>query len=124
MNGIPLLFIAALLLFSGCTSPNESTPIPPAPNGNGNGATIIEVQLKNIAFNPGTLTVNQGDTIRFTNMDGFAHDIFIHTEGNEFFTDSQTEPGEIVEVTMTQKGTFTLDCVRHAPGMTGTIIVN
>ncbi len=128
MKWIPILALVAVLILSGCASGSGPAPTPnvPTENPGGDGSTspkVVEVSLQNVAFSPMVITVNQGDTIRFTNQDGFAHDIFIHAGGNEFFTDPQTEANEIVEVTMTEKGTFTLDCVRHAPGMTGTIIV-
>ena len=128
--GIGLLL---LIILAGCAAPagnegNNPLDTPPIENPDLGDPTpepgnVVDVSLQNFSFSPGTIEVSVGDTIRFTNKDGMSHDIFIHQGTAEYFTDSQTTAGEVVNVTMMQAGTFTLDCIRHSPNMTGTIIV-
>ena len=43
--------------------------------GNGGGATTHPVNMQSSAFTPQNLTIAKGDTVRFVNLDGFAHTV-------------------------------------------------
>ena len=80
------------------------------------GSHLVAVAQKGRAFSVSTLTVVKGDTVRFTNEDGFLHQIFVHSPGFSVDSDEQ-RPGENVDVQFTVAGNFRVLCAIH-PKMT------
>lgn len=141
-----MILAGIILLGLGCVSPSNAnegaTPIGQTVSTNnlggndnfGNGgdtgtsggttSTVIEVDLKNLEFTPSTITVNAGQTIRFVNQDGFAHDVHIIKDGVDFFPRTQINAGATIDVEITDAGTYELICDRHLPGMAGSIEAN
>lgn len=77
------------------------------------------VTIAGSAFDPAGLTVNVGDTVTWTNNDGFAHTAT--ADGGAFDT-GNIAGGASDSVTFDTAGTFAYHCSIHA-SMTGTITV-
>jgi plastocyanin len=69
------------------------------------------------AFQPGTVTIDAGQTVTWVNLDDDAHTA---TSG-DFDTDS-IAPGDLVTITFDEPGSFPYSCRFH-PEMTGTVEV-
>ncbi len=75
--------------------------------------------LSDLAFNPGELTVAVGETITFTNNDGFVHTF---TADNGEFDSDNVDSGGTFEYTPEAAGEIPFHCKIHT-SMTGTITV-
>lgn len=73
---------------------------------------VYAIAQKDRAFSLSTLTIAPGDTIRFTNEDGFLHQIFVHSPGLTVDSDEQ-RPGQNVDVLFPVAGTFHVLCAIH-----------
>jgi len=82
----------------------------------GGGASVVAADL---AFNPAELTVAVGETITFTNNDGFAHTF---TADNGEFDSDNVDSGGTFEFTPEAAGGIPFHCKIHS-NMTGTITV-
>jgi plastocyanin len=86
----------------------------------------VEVSMKDIAFDPGSITVNKGDTVTWTNDESIGHDVTkTDGPGPDF---SSGDPGGMGEgdtfsETFKTAGEISYECTVHAPGMSGTITV-
>jgi len=71
-----LLPIAALTVLSACGSRGQAATSPKGP------VTTVNVEMRDIAFDPPTLAVSSGQTVRlvFTNKGKLTHDAFIGDE--------------------------------------------
>jgi plastocyanin len=127
----PLLLAAAALVAAGCGSSNKSSSSSsssPAPatttSSSTSGGTAapssgktVTIDMKNIQFNPKTVTVKVGTTVKWVNQDSAPHNVTggpLHspTFGNGgTFTYKATKAGKISYV-----------CTIH-PGMTATLNV-
>lgn len=126
---------AFALLVAGCgssggggsaSSPPASTPAPPASTSGGTaaGGAVTKVQMKNIQFDPQTVTVKKGSTVQWTNDDSVNHDVTkVSGPGPKFSSGSgNLAGGDSYEQTFKTAGTIKYQCTIH-PGMTGTIVV-
>ena len=77
------------------------------------------VTIANLAFAPGTLSVAEGTTVKWTNNDGEAHTV---TATNGSFDSKNLDPGKTFEQKFATAGSFTYMCTIH-PTMTGTVTV-
>ena len=90
------------------------------------GGQTVEVSMKDIAFNPGSITVNKGDTVTWTNDESIGHDVTkTDGPGPDF---SSGDPGGMGEgdtfsETFKTAGEIKYECTVHAPSMSGTITV-
>lgn len=103
------------------TAAQNQNQTPVTPTGN-----IIEVEIKNLEFNPKELTLTVGDTVVWTNNENVKHRIADSATSkymikNNFGSDELLQ-GEKYNYTFTQPGTFMYQCLIH-PVMTGTIVV-
>lgn len=130
MRRMTVIGAALVLLVAACGGGDDD-----ATEG-GAGERTVEIDMVDIAFEPDTLQVERGETVRFTfaNRGKVAHDAFIgdeeaqaeheqemgddhggeHGDGDE---DAVTvDPGEDGELTYTfdESGTFEIGC--HQPG--------
>ncbi len=111
MNTFIMLFI--VLLHSACSkSGSNTTPPPPAAGDN--------VNIANFAFVPATLTVKQGEIIKWKNEDGVAHTVT--SDDGTTFSSGNVNAGSTFSFTAATPGTYAYHCNIH-PGMKGTIIV-
>lgn len=82
------------------------------------------VVMRTFAFEPSTLTVTRGTTVRWTNIDSITHTVTSGAPGalTNVFRSNQMAPGATFEFTFPNTGTFQYFCENH-PQMTGTITV-
>jgi plastocyanin len=82
-------------------------------------ASSHTVTLKNIAFHPGTLTINRGDSVRWLWRDGETeHNVTSHG------FHSRTQSTGSYTVRFTRSGTYAYHCTIHvSEGMKGKIVV-
>jgi plastocyanin len=85
-------------------------------DGNVTGETF-EVSIEDFAFDPASVTISPGDTVRWTNMDSDDHTVTDST-----FESGMLGEGDSYEFTFTETGTFEYYCSIH-PEMEGTVTV-
>jgi plastocyanin len=104
------LFLALLLGWFG------GDVLVPGPVPTDNTAAV---HIKNFAFDPATLTVAAGTTVRFVNDDSEAHTV---TARDRSFDSSGLDTHDAWSFRFTKTGTFAYFCELH-PYMKGVIIV-
>jgi plastocyanin len=118
--------LAFALLAAGCgSSGSGSSPSSsPATTLAASGGAVTKVTLKNIQFNPKTVTVKAGTTVEWVNDDSVSHDVTKDTgPGPQFSSGSgNLAGGDTYKITFKTPGTVSYECTVH-PGMTGTIVV-
>lgn len=105
-----VLLVAALVILAACGGSSASAQ-PPPPN-----AAVTDI-IKNIAFNPYTVTVKVGQTVAWKFDDGtIAHNVtFANFASNDMTSGYYTH-------TFNTAGTFTYRCTIHS-NMDGTVVV-
>ncbi len=93
---------------------NDTGPLPDSPG------KLHDVEIKNFAFNPSTLTIKAGETVVWTNMDSVEHGI-VSDSGNELGS-GVFKNGETYSHTFYVLGTYDYHCSVHT-SMKGKIIV-
>ena len=84
-------------------------------------ATVHNVSIIDFAFSPPTVTLNIGDTVRWTHNGAFFHT----TTSNTLIWDSGTMTnGSIFDFQFNSSGSFPYHCSFHSLSMTGTVNVN
>ena len=78
---------------------------------------IVEVSIQGFAFNPASVTISTGDTVRWTNQDSATHTV----KGSSFESGSLAQ-GDTYEFTFTEPGVYDYACSIH-PSMKGTVTV-
>ncbi len=119
---LAMLPLLAVVIASGCTTygpaPTEPAQAPTA------GAREIAIAASNYKFEPATITVTAGETVRFViTGSGALHTFTI----DELGIDISVTAGQTVtkEYTITETGTFELYCRPHRGlGMVGTVNVD
>ena len=130
MKRLTILAVAVVALVAGCggssksSSSPSSTPAPAATSNGGASSGGSSVSMKNIAFNPSTLTVKKGTTVTWTNDDSVNHDVTKSGgPGPDFKSGSgNLGSGDTYKVTFNTPGTITYRCTIH-PWMDGKIVV-
>lgn len=118
----PALLIAILTILYSCSKSPDYIYIP-GYGGNAKGTgepDENEVWIQGMVFNPLTVAVLAGNTIKWTNRDIVAHTI---TLDNGLFDSGSMENGSSFVWKFNNTGTFTYHCAIH-PAMKGSIIVN
>jgi plastocyanin len=92
----------------------ETTEEPSAAGGG------TEVSMKDIKFNPGSVTVNAGDTVTWVNDDSVGHDVT--ADGFKSGDPGAMQNGDTFEHTFDAAGKFDYVCTVH-PGMEGSVTV-
>lgn len=79
----------------------------------GQAGQVITVEQKGRMFEPTTLEVNVGDTVRIVNNDGdLLHHAYIDS-GTFDFDSGEQEPGTSMDIPFTTPGTFEVLCGIH-----------
>jgi plastocyanin len=98
-----------------------ATAIPAGAFGGASARTAAShtVILKNVRFNPGTLSVNRGESVRWVWADREEHNVTFHSSHSRTMTHGS------YTVRFTQPGTFNYRCTIHvSEGMKGKIVVH
>lgn len=96
----------------------ETVTLPEAEqNETGKEAEIVDVEIRDYKYIPESLTVNVGQTVRWTNYDNVLHDVVGSGIESEYL-----EQGETFTYTFEQEGTYEYICTIH-PWMEGEVIV-
>ena len=87
-------------------------------------AETIDVDIANFSFSPQTITINEGDTVIWTNRDSTAHTSTSGTPSNRdgIWDSGNLFSGQTFQFTFTSEGSFDYFCAIH-PFMRGQVIV-
>lgn len=85
-------------------------------------ASDTEVEIKDFAFGPETITVKKGTTVTWTNKDSAGHTVTPDEESDAFVGSDMLNQGESYSFTFDQAGTYTYHCQPH-PQMTAKVVV-
>jgi plastocyanin len=99
-----MLMFLLMVFFMGCKK--ESTP---GPN---------EVWMQNNSFNPSSITIAQGATVKWINKDNATHNVV----SGSAFSSGDIVGGASYSRTFTSTGTFQYVCTYHM-GMGGSVVV-
>ncbi len=108
-----VLLILGVVASSGCTNNTNQS------SNNSSNLAPNEVAIQNMAYNPTTLTVKAGTTVKWTNLDQTTHDA---TSETGVFESGNLTNGQSYSYTFNQTGTYPYYCVSH-PFMKATIVV-
>lgn len=124
-----ILVMTILLLLAmsvSCTASDQS--VPGAENGQDDAAAQngdkIQIELRNLRFDPDMVTIKQGTTVTWINRDSVTHTVTSGTRnnGSGLFDSGNLNSGATFSYTFNEKGTFDYFCMPHS-GMDGTIVV-
>ncbi len=110
-SGFFALVTAAFLMFSCSKSNSYNSSNPPA--------STASVSIKNMAFNPLSLSISTGTTVTWENNDTTAHTV---TADDGSFNSGTIAVGARFTRAFSTTGTFAYHCTLH-PEMTGTVVV-
>jgi len=109
--GVSVVICAALACAGGC---NAGGGGPPADDG------VVQVSIGNLAFTPKSVTIQQGQTVRWTNNESNGA---IHTttsgspddeaQAGQLWDSGELNPGDTFERTFSDVGEFTYFCDIH-----------
>lgn len=78
---------------------------------------VVDTAIQNFAFNPESVKISAGDTVRWTNMDSADHTVV-----GSIFKSGIIPKGQNYEFRFTEPGVYNYKCSIH-PSMKGTITV-
>jgi plastocyanin len=79
---------------------------------------VTDVEIRDFSFDPASVTIAVGDSVRWTNMDSA-----VHTIDGGMFRSGALAQGESYSYTFTKAGTYYYMCTVHPYQTTGQIIV-
>jgi plastocyanin len=122
MNGL-YRFIALIGLFAAVSTMGTGCPATTPSIGDPDAV----VNMENISFNPDSVTIEVGQTVRWVNNDNVEHTV---TSGNpgettagSQFDSGNIAPGGVFEQTFTQAGTFEYFCEIHPTLMSNATVL-
>jgi plastocyanin len=121
-----LCLLAVALTVASCGGGGDKST---GPTGNSNPdtfggsatATLVDVNMPGLVFNPNRIDIAQGGTVRFI-FTAVAHDVRFNSAAGAP-ADIQVTANQTVSRTFANKGTFNIVCTLHA-GMTGAVTVH
>lgn len=117
-----ILATCLALLLAGCGGSDDDKS--PAPASGGSETSPEEapntVEMRNIKFEPGQITVKVGDTVTWVNAEDIQHNV-VADEGATFKSDLLSRDGTF-KFKPDKAGTISYECTIHQ-GMVGTIKV-
>lgn len=107
--------------FQGTIIVSGSTPTP-----SGGAGTTVQVTMESgDNFNPTTVYINTGTTVRWTNDDGEFHSTSsINASGDDAWQSPPLNDGESFSKTFLNPGTYSYLCTFHDDEMFGTVVVS
>lgn len=120
MAALSVLMVVGVLAAScgGGTTATTSGAVTTAgtPSTAGGGGAVV---MKNLAFEPGTVTIKAGESVTWTNLDSANHTV---VADNGEFKSGDLADGATFSFKFDTAGTYAYHCGVHPP-MTGTVIV-
>jgi plastocyanin len=107
------LSLAAALIFAACEDNNNG-------NNDNAGPAENEVWMQNNAFDPETLNISKGTTVKWINKDDADHTV---TSSDGFFDSKTVAGGDTFQHTFDSTGIYDYVCTIHS-GMSGTVNVD
>lgn len=80
-----------------------------------------QVTIQGFRYSPNIITIDEGESVTWTNQDDTAHTVTI-TQGQETFDSAEIAPGQQFSYTFTKPGTYSYECTIHT-AMKGSIHV-
>lgn len=80
------------------------------------------VDQKGLKFVPDAITINAGDTVRFTNSDPFTHDVTVVSPDGSTSDKGLQHHGKDNSVVFANPGKYSIICKMH-PNMKATVVV-
>ena len=123
---IPALAFAAVLALAACGGGSTPAPSQAAPSTAASAAQSAaggggqNVEIKNFAFNPATVTAKVGDKVTWKNSDSAAHTV---TFDDGSVDSKNIDNNGTFDHTFSSAGTFAYHCSIHT-NMKGTITVS
>ncbi|MGE5458403.1 MAG: cupredoxin family copper-binding protein [Methanococcaceae archaeon] len=117
VSGFAFLMTIYVLL-AGCSKDNSYGENTSGNNGGQPGAN--EVWIQGMAFNPASITVTAGTTIKWTNKDGVAHTV---TADDNSFDSGNIATNGTFSHTFSTAGTISYYCKIH-PMMKASVVVS
>jgi plastocyanin len=117
-----MFLLGALTVFSIACSKDDmnDTNSDNGNNGNGGGTPgATEVLIQDMAFDPATITIKAGATIKWTNKDAVAHTA---SSDSSVFESGSIASGASFSYVFSTPGTYPYHCTPH-PSMTATVVV-
>ena len=108
MRALRFAIALTALLWLGMTSTATAAP------------RTIDVTIQNFIYSPTPITVDPGDTVRWTNLDTAQHSAVSVKEG---FVSAVIGQNQSASVTFNDPGTFEYVCAVHGASMKGTVVV-
>ncbi len=113
--------LAAAALIAGCGSGEEQAKPAPGASTAAPASGKAAVKIKDFLYAPNSVTVKQGATVTFENLDQAPHTATI-AQGATKFDTGTIDQGKTKSVTFDRPGTYAYVCLFH-PYMKGTITV-
>jgi plastocyanin len=104
---------------STTTTVGASTTVSTPGTTTGGGAGGGQVVIKNLAFDPATVTIKAGESVTWTNQDSMNHTV-VADQGE--FKSGELANGATFSFTFDKAGSYAYHCSIH-PSMTGTVVV-
>ena len=116
-----LVFLTSGILLLGCSKDGGDDGYSGGGNNNNNPppSSGNKVSISSSSFSPGTLTVNKGTTVTWTNADYDPHTV---TADDNSFTSTTLNTGDSYSRTFSTAGTFPYHCNFHT-NMTASVVV-
>lgn len=108
--------LVAALLVAGCSGGREAS------TSKADAVRTTTVTMpKSYRFEPEAIRVHVGDTVTWKNEDNFTHDVSV--ESGDDTGEHTVKPGDEVQVTFDEPGTYRYVCRFHEHDMHGTVYV-
>jgi plastocyanin len=120
-----ILAVACATTVAACGSSDTKAPTP-SPSTAAPAATTVQIAVKDDFFDPATVTIKQGTTIRWTRAGKVEHSVTSGKESDankgQIFDTDLDDTGSTFEFTFNDAGTFDYFCKYHA-GMAASVVV-
>lgn len=114
-----VLAIAACSSGAGSTTPAAAPSAAPSAQAPGGASGSNGVEIKDLAFNPASITVKAGSKVTWTNNDSATHTV---TLDDNSVDSGDVNAGSTFDHAFTTAGTFAYHCKIHS-SMHGTVVV-
>jgi plastocyanin len=111
---VSVFAVARAVSTDDAATAGSSAPPVETPSG-----SVTEITIADFAFDPGTIEVAAGTSVRWTNEDRAAHSV---RSGTDAFAEQTMDQGGTAVATFAEPGTYDYFCGIH-PSMSATVVV-